>query len=291
LGRAAAAGSSAVARALLAGGADVNTKGAAGWTVLMSAVSSGSLDMVQIVTQANADISAQTHWGDSALSLATRNGQEAIALYLADRGAILPNSVAGRRTSVVAARKGLAALVRRLTADYDALAAEQLQRQGHVSARELAVIAEVDEPKEGDGSDQQVHLSEVLDGLEYTRGFQRRYELGEKLGKGHTAEVYVCESKITGVRYAVKIFQTRQVSSFWRDSVRSEITAMRTTQHPNVIRLVDVVVQDAMDEMLMVMELAPEGELFHFIVLKQKLTEEESRKLFSQLFSALAYLV
>jgi serine/threonine protein kinase len=153
------------------------------------------------------------------------------------------------------------------------------------------VIAEVDEPKGGDVYGPRVHLSEVLDGLDYTRGFQRRYELGEKLGQGHTAEVYVCKSKVTGVRYAVKIFQTRQVSFPLRDAVQSEIAAMRTTQHPNVIRLVDVVVQDAMDEMFIVMELAPEGELFNFIVLKQKLSEEESRKVFSQLVAALAYLV
>lgn len=290
LTRAAAGGSDAVARALLDGGIDANIKGAAGWTALMSAVSSGNLDVVRMVAEAGAELSTQTVWGDSALSLATRNGQEVIALYLADRGAVLPNSVAGRRASVVAARKGLASLVQRLTADYEALANERLQRQGHVPAGELAGIAEVEVPEtKDDASDRVVHLSELLDGLDYTRGFQRRYTLLEKLAKGHSAEVYLCISKITGVRYAVKVLQTGRLGL--GKQLRTEIIAMREIQHPSILRLVDVAVQDAMDEMFLVLELAPEGELFNFIVMKQKLSEEESRKLFSQLLSALAYLV
>lgn len=290
LSRAAAGANNIVVKALLAGGADVNIKGAAGWTVLMSAVSSGSLELVQRITEARADVSACTDWGDSALSLATRSGQEAIALYLADQGANLPNSVAGRRTSVVAARKGFATLVRRLTANYGALAAEQLQRQGHVPQRELAMIAEVDEPQGDDSSDVKVHLSEVLDGLDYTRGFHRRYDVGKKLGTGHSARVHVCESKITGVRYAVKIFETRQLYGL-REIYRNEIISLKVAKHPNIVRLVDVVVQDAMDELFIVMELAPEGQLFDYIVNHQKLSEGEARKVFSQLFSALAYLV
>ena len=50
-------------------------------------------------------------------------------------------------------------------------------------------------------------------------------------------------------------------------------------------------VQDTMDKLYLVIELAPEGELFNWIVMKQKLTESETRKLFAQLFSALAFMV
>ena len=41
----------------------------------------------------------------------------------------------------------------------------------------------------------------------------------------------------------------------------------------------------------LVLELAPEGELFNWIVMKQKLTEDEARKVFVQLFQAVKYLV
>lgn len=43
--------------------------------------------------------------------------------------------------------------------------------------------------------------------------------------------------------------------------------------------------------MYLVLELAPEGELFNLIVMKQKLTEEETRKVFVQLFQGMSYLV
>lgn len=45
------------------------------------------------------------------------------------------------------------------------------------------------------------------------------------------------------------------------------------------------------DRVYLVLELAPEGELFNFIVMKQKLSEDESRKLFKQLFQGIKYLV
>ncbi len=48
---------------------------------------------------------------------------------------------------------------------------------------------------------------------------------------------------------------------------------------------------DEEDGVYLVLELAPEGELFNTIVMKQKLTEEESRKVFVQLFQGVKYLV
>jgi serine/threonine-protein kinase Chk2 len=41
----------------------------------------------------------------------------------------------------------------------------------------------------------------------------------------------------------------------------------------------------------LVLELAPEGELFNWVVMKQKLTESETRKVFVQLFQGIKYLV
>ena len=41
----------------------------------------------------------------------------------------------------------------------------------------------------------------------------------------------------------------------------------------------------------LVLELAPEGELFNHIVMKNKLTEDEARHLFIQLFQGIKYLV
>ncbi len=51
---------------------------------------------------------------------------------------------------------------------------------------------------------------------------------------------------------------------------------------------------DSFDEpkaVYLVLELAAEGELFNWIVMKQKLTEAETRKVFIQLFQGVKYLV
>ena len=78
----------------------------------------------------------ENSWGDSALSIATRVGDEAIANYLADCGASLPNNIAGRRASVSASRKGLHTLVRRLTADYQTVA----EQGSSVNVQDLMVF-------------------------------------------------------------------------------------------------------------------------------------------------------
>jgi serine/threonine-protein kinase Chk2 len=59
--------------------------------------------------------------------------------------------------------------------------------------------------------------------------------------------------------------------------------------HPNVLCLKDTF--NERDRVYLVLELAPEGELFNYIVMRQKLTEEETRKLFKQLFQGIKYLV
>ena len=48
---------------------------------------------------------------------------------------------------------------------------------------------------------------------------------------------------------------------------------------------------DERDGAYLVLELAPEGELFNYIVRKQKLSESQTRKVFLQLFNGLKYLV
>lgn len=301
LHRAASKGRAAVVERLLKGGANVNAKAAASWTVLMSAVSSGDIEVVRFIVDAAADLAAQTDWGDSALSLAMRNGQEAISTFLADNGAIMPDSISGRRASVVAARKGLKQLVRRLTAAYDAVAREGLQRQDPARGGELAFVAELPEEQELSSthasssavpSGEYTHLSEALDGINYSRGFSRKYTLLDKLGKGHFAEVFLCIRRVSGVKYAVKRFKidgARDMNNL--KGIKQEVTSLQTLRHANIVVLVDVIVQDAMNELFLVEEFAAGGELFNYIVLKTKLSEAESRRLFSQLFSALLFIV
>ncbi|OTB07569.1 hypothetical protein M426DRAFT_317881 [Hypoxylon sp. CI-4A] len=120
--------------------------------------------------------------------------------------------------------------------------------------------------------------------------FLQQYTLLDRLGKGHFAEVYLCVEKSTGQRFAVKVF-TKNPSIDERsktDGLQQEIAVLMGVSHPNVLCLKDTF--NEKNAVYLVLELAPEGELFNHIVMKQKLTETETRKLFVQLFQGIKYL-
>lgn len=124
-----------------------------------------------------------------------------------------------------------------------------------------------------------------------TSAFLQQYTLLQKLGKGHFAEVYLCVEKKSGRRYAVKVF-TKHPGMEDRsktEGLQQEIGVLMGVSHPNVLCLKDTF--NERDRVYLVLELAAEGELFNFIVMKQKLSENEARKLFIQLFQGIKYLV
>lgn len=124
-----------------------------------------------------------------------------------------------------------------------------------------------------------------------TSGFRQKYKILQQLGKGHFATVYLCVERATGTQYAVKMFEKRPGDSqkSQADPLQQEIALLMSVNHLNLLCLKDTF--DEIDGMYLVMELAPEGELFNLIVSKQKLSEDETRHVFRQLFEGLKYLV
>ncbi|KDN71041.1 putative ankyrin [Colletotrichum sublineola] len=202
--RAASIGNSAAVKALLEGGAEANTTDhTVGWTVLMSAVASGNFET-----------------GESALSLATLSGQEPIASLLADVGAVLKLNKAGRRASIQVNRKGLQALVKRLTTfrdpDYTSVADTGLQREGNAVRNQLALIAKLEEEASASHRQQANQESQVgtIDDL---------VDLGvdlEEIGKGYFA-------KGGKVNAAVVTVQRKQHICDMPDFVVSKAVAVR----------------------------------------------------------------
>ncbi|PIA90995.1 putative serine/threonine-protein kinase fhkC [Cercospora beticola] len=121
-------------------------------------------------------------------------------------------------------------------------------------------------------------------------GFRQQYTIQGQLGKGHFATVYLCCEKSTGMRYAVKKFEKRSGPGEKSkvEGLQQEIAVLMGVSHPNVLCLKETF--DEADGVYLVLELAPEGELFNWIVMKQKLSEVETRKLFIQLFQGIKYL-
>ncbi|KAI9887007.1 MAG: hypothetical protein M1823_001151 [Watsoniomyces obsoletus] len=121
-------------------------------------------------------------------------------------------------------------------------------------------------------------------------GFRQQYTLLQQLGKGHFATVYLCIEKATGQRFAVKIFHRRPGvdERSKNEGLQQEIAVLMAVSHPNMLCLKDTF--DEGDGVYLVLELAPEGELFNLIITKSKLTEDEARKVFLQLFQGVKYL-
>lgn len=123
-----------------------------------------------------------------------------------------------------------------------------------------------------------------------THRFKQQYTIQEQLGKGHFASVYLCVEKSSGVRFAVKKFEKRtgpgEKSKI--EGLQQEIAILMGVSHPTLLCLKDTF--DEEDGVYLVLELAAEGELFNWIVMKQKLTEAEARKVFVQLFQGVKYL-
>lgn len=121
--------------------------------------------------------------------------------------------------------------------------------------------------------------------------FARQYSIQDQLGKGHFATVYLCIERNSGMRFAVKKFEKRtgDRARSQVDGLQQEIAVLMGVSHPSLLCLKDTFDED--DAVYLVLELAPEGELFNWIVMKQKLSEQETRKVFVQLFQAVKYLV
>ncbi|PYH97002.1 serine/threonine-protein kinase Chk2 [Aspergillus ellipticus CBS 707.79] len=123
-----------------------------------------------------------------------------------------------------------------------------------------------------------------------TNRFRQQYRILQQLGKGHFATVYLCVERTTGTQYAVKVFEKRPSDSqlSQSDTLQQEIGLLMGVSHPNLLCLRDTF--DESDDVYLVLELAPEGELFNLIISKQKFTESEVRLIFIQLFKGLKYL-
>ncbi|KAL2168041.1 hypothetical protein VTG60DRAFT_517 [Thermothelomyces hinnuleus] len=302
LQKAAATGSVDAVEALIGAGADVNAQ-SLNWTTLMSAVFGGNLEVVRRLVEGGADFAVQTPWGETALTIALYNGQEAIASYLIDQGAVLPRNHAGRRASLAASRKGMLQVIRRLEADYRTVAERPLQR--HTRIREeaagsnsavngVAVNGEHQEltdparPEEDDARD-------LPDWLTVTNGFSKLFEFEAAIGKGHFAEVCKYRNRVTNVAVAVKIFKYRPDARLSRMPypLRNEVELLRKMQgepHPAILNLIEVFLDFTRWQLLVVTELADAGDLFTLVVSKGKLSEEETRGVFAQLFSAVEFL-
>ena len=231
-----------------------------------------------MLVEAGAELMTETDWGDAALSMAVRSGQESIIELLADHGAVLPRGVAGRRAFIIASQRGLQHAVRRLTVNYEGVAGKPLQRQssqimsGLPLDRTQGTLLGTPPGSQAKAQAQdELSFGEILEKYDIKTNFHQRYEMKKEIGKGHFATVHLCSNRVTEVACAVKIFKGCEplAPSHFQAPLSHEIQLLRELkkhQHPNLMRMIDVFVDFETNDICLVLDCAGKGELFNLIV-------------------------
>ncbi|XP_034451413.1 maternal embryonic leucine zipper kinase isoform X2 [Hippoglossus hippoglossus] len=115
----------------------------------------------------------------------------------------------------------------------------------------------------------------------------RYYEVYETIGSGGFAKVKLGRHLLTGEKVAIKIMNKKDLGDDL-PRVKVEIEAMKNLSHQHVCRLYQVI--ETSTQIFMVLEYCPGGELFDYIIAKDRLSEEETRVFFRQIVSAMAYV-
>ncbi|XP_026167041.1 SNF related kinase b [Mastacembelus armatus] len=114
------------------------------------------------------------------------------------------------------------------------------------------------------------------------------YHLGRTLGRGHFAVVKLARHLNTGQLVAVKMIDKTKLDVMATSHLLQEVRCMRLVQHPNVVRLYEVI--DTPTTLYLVMELAEGGDLYDYILRHEGgLAEGTAKRHFAQIVRAVAY--
>lgn len=155
-----------------------------------------------------------------------------------------------------------------------------------VGRNQVVELKDGDEIAIVDGATFRFHRQDTI-----YRTFSQQYALLNALEKGRIGRVFMCKEKSTGERFAVKKYSfspTPESDQDTKESIEAELNLMGIC-HRNIIFIREAFVGDA--SCSHVTQIAENGDLFDMIVRKLKLSEDETRHIFKQLFDAIKYLV
>ncbi|KAL7076312.1 hypothetical protein ACQ4LE_004172 [Meloidogyne hapla] len=116
---------------------------------------------------------------------------------------------------------------------------------------------------------------------------ERMYLFLDELGSGGFGKVKLAKHILTGDQVAIKIIDKKSIPNDL-PRVYSEMEALKQLAHQNICRLFQF--RETEDKFYIVMEYCNGGEMFDYIVRKERLGESEARHFFRQLVQGVAYI-
>ncbi|KAK3530484.1 hypothetical protein QTP86_024394 [Hemibagrus guttatus] len=113
------------------------------------------------------------------------------------------------------------------------------------------------------------------------------YEIIRTLGKGNFAVVKLAQHKVTKTQVAIKIIDKTRLNASDLEKLNREVKIMKLLKHPHIITLYQVM--ETKNMLYIVTEYANNGEMFDYLASNGRLSEEEARKKFWQILSAVEY--
>lgn len=137
----------------------------------------------------------------------------------------------------------------------------------------------------------------IMDGIENTGDvrmhdhrlrLKQRFDIVRKLGQGTYGKVQLGINKKTGQEVAIKTIKKCKIESE-ADliRIRREVQIMSSVRHPNIVHIYEVF--ENTEKMILVMEYCSGGELYDYLSQKKVLQEDEARRLFRQIATAVYY--
>ncbi|KAM7372915.1 hypothetical protein PAMP_007806 [Pampus punctatissimus] len=114
------------------------------------------------------------------------------------------------------------------------------------------------------------------------------YDLDKTLGRGHFAVVKLARHVFTGEKVAVKVIDKTKLDPVARGHLFQEVRCMKLVQHPNVVRLYEVI--DTATKLYLILELGDGGDMYDCIMKHDGgLSEEVAKCYFAQIVHAISY--
>ncbi|KAM9823699.1 SNF-related serine/threonine-protein kinase-like [Neosynchiropus ocellatus] len=114
------------------------------------------------------------------------------------------------------------------------------------------------------------------------------YDLDKTLGRGHFAVVKLARHVFTGEKVAVKVIDKNKLDPVARAHLFQEVRCMKLVQHPNVVRLYEVI--DTANKLYLILELGDGGDMYDCIMKHEGgLSEEVAKCYFAQIVHAISY--